>query len=203
MDQQPELKDIALVPFKLMKKYREVKALHLCIFISKKLSDSALNDQTEITHFLADLIEYMIDNQVYSQQIQEAIDGEDDAYLKKLAESITTEKGSPYINIFNTVGKELSYVDSVVVAHLTLVNRFLYEVPIVEFKRVAKDKKLFIAAVLEYMPRPMYNIRLFRAPSMQVISESQTRKLIPLQSEKNINGKVQVVTYPKKEDGIK
>jgi len=39
-------------------------------------------------------------------------------------------------------------VDSVVVAHLTLVNRFLYEVPIVEFKRVAKDKKLFIAAVL-------------------------------------------------------
>jgi len=71
-------------------------------------------------------------------------------------------------------------VDSVVVAHLTLVNRFLYEVPIVEFKRVAKDKKLFIAAVLEYMPRPMYNIRLFRAPSMQVISESQTRKLIPL-----------------------
>ena len=66
----PELKHITVVPFRLLKKYREVRALHLSIFISKKLSDSNLDDQGEITNFLSYLIEHLIENALYSSQIQ-------------------------------------------------------------------------------------------------------------------------------------
>jgi hypothetical protein len=70
IQEMPELKHITVVPFRLLKQYREVRALHLSIFISKKLSDSNLDDQGEITNFLSYLIEHLIENALYSNQIQ-------------------------------------------------------------------------------------------------------------------------------------
>lgn len=101
----PELKRLVVIPFRLLKKYREVRALHLSIFISKKLSDSSLNDQTQITHFIAYLIEQLVDSQEYSHEIGQAIDEKEDGYIKKLSETITADKICVSSNMFDSEGQ--------------------------------------------------------------------------------------------------
>lgn len=43
-----------------------------------------------------------------------------------------------------------------VVGHLTLITRKLYEVPILEFKRASQDKKMFSNMIIECIPLPTY-----------------------------------------------
>ena len=145
----PVLGSLLEIPFQIMEEYRGIKTEHLNDRITGNITDSDFATEARINQFMAYVIESLMDHTRFNKELVKALKSEEESYINKAEKMISNAKDFIYSRFFGSSQNQYSFVDKLVVMHMTLVTKSLYEVESEEFKKLSKNKKAFFEFILK------------------------------------------------------
>lgn len=83
---------------------------------------------------------------------------EREAYLVKIWKEVAKNQEFNESDIFSNEEIEYSHVHKVVTAHIILITKFLYEIDLKDFQKIAQDKMSFYETVRRSLPPEQKNV---------------------------------------------
>ena len=83
----------------------------------------------------------------FNRELEFSIEEQDSGYLVTFMEVVREGERRISTEIFESDGKKLTFVEKVLVAHMTLLTKKLFDMPVFEMKRIFKSKQLFSSMV--------------------------------------------------------